>query len=93
MSVCLSVYISSYLCLQVYKIDVLTQMIQRIVCIKSEGGTNTWTHIFFSYGCVVLYGIARDWLPLKRLTGNLTAVHVETRKEALERYLQRLVNR
>jgi hypothetical protein len=26
------------------------------------------------------YGIARDWLPPKRLTGNLSAEHVETRK-------------
>ena len=39
------------------------------------------------------YGIARDLLPPKRLTGNFSPKLIEVRREALEHYLQRLVNR
>ncbi|XP_062512795.1 nischarin-like [Corticium candelabrum] len=70
----------------VYKIDVLTQ-------------SNHWC-VFRRYSeffaldqkLIRVHGIARDLLPPKKLTGNLTAAHIETRREALERYLQKLVN-
>eukprot|EP00050_Salpingoeca_kvevrii_P021033 m.105505 g.105505 ORF g.105505 m.105505 type:complete len:826 (+) comp9145_c0_seq2:393-2870(+) len=41
---------------------------------------------------VKLHNIKKDSFPTKRLTGNLHPAFVEQRREALERYLQRLIN-
>ncbi|EDO27024.1 predicted protein, partial [Nematostella vectensis] len=41
---------------------------------------------------VNLYGIPKDMLPPKKLTANLKLHHLESRREALEHYLQKLVN-
>ena len=91
---------------QVYKIDVLTQ--SNHWCVfrryseffdlnqKVRNRIHTTTFCLNCGMCVQLirvHGIARDLLPSKKLTGNLTAAHIETRREALERYLQKLVNR
>ena len=39
------------------------------------------------------YGIPRDLLPPKRLSGNLSQQLIDQRKQLLERYLQKLINR
>ena len=38
------------------------------------------------------YGIPKDMIPPKKLTANMLLSHLEKRKDALEHYLQRLVN-
>lgn len=38
------------------------------------------------------YGVPRDLLPPKRLSGNLSQQLMDQRKQLLERYLQKLIN-
>lgn len=40
-----------------------------------------------------LHAMRKEYLPGKRLTGNMSPSVIEQRREALERYLQRLINR
>ena len=69
-----------------YKIDVMTK-------------SNHW-FVFRRYRefgelhkkLVNLYGIPKDMLPPKKFTSKMALSHLEQRKEALEHYLQRLVN-
>ena len=39
------------------------------------------------------FGIPKDFLPPKKLTNNMAIGTLETRREALEHYLQKLINR
>eukprot|EP00117_Sycon_ciliatum_P045828 scpid56496/ scgid32897/ Nischarin; Imidazoline receptor 1; Imidazoline receptor antisera-selected protein; Imidazoline-1 receptor; Imidazoline-1 receptor candidate protein len=70
----------------VYKINVLTQWNHWCVLRRYSEFFQLHTEL------VQRYGIAKDLLPPKRLTGNLDPKVIESRREALEHYLQRLVN-
>ena len=47
----------------------------------------------FCFQLVKQYNIPNDMLPTKKLFSNMSLVHLEKRRNALEHYLQRLINR
>lgn len=70
----------------VYKIDVMTKSNHWYVLKRYREFSKLHSLL------VSAYGIPKDMLPPKKITSNLSLKHLEKRRDALEHYLQRLVN-
>lgn len=69
-----------------YKIDVMTKSNHWFVLRRFREFSELHKKL------VSAYGVPKDMLPPKKLTANMSLAYLEKRRQALEHYLQRLVN-
>eukprot|EP00731_Ephydatia_muelleri_P006146 Em0003g394a len=71
-----------------YKIDVLTEQDHWYLFRRYSEFYALHAKLLKKYGS---YGVAQELLPPKKVSGNLSKQHIDNRRQALERYLQKLI--